>query len=131
MNIKIFFKFILKNLIKRCQNILNVLFNDKVRYFIVFIDLLINWYNKLISFNTHNKNYTFLIAKLLFFFQLMIISKQVISVFLFSVAKNSVNLSKNYYKILEVDTACDQKIIKKSYLKLVKALHPDVNPNGK
>lgn len=46
-------------------------------------------------------------------------------------ATNSVNLSKNYYKILEVDHSCDQKVIKKSYLKLVKTLHPDVNPNGK
>lgn len=61
----------------------------------------------------------------------MIIGKQVATVFSFSLAKNSVNLSKNYYKILEVDTACDQKLIKKSYLKLVKTLHPDVNPNGK
>lgn len=58
-------------------------------------------------------------------------TQQVVLVFSFSVAKNSVNLSKNYYKILEVDTACDQKLIKNSYLKLVKKLHPDVNPTGK
>lgn len=61
----------------------------------------------------------------------MLITKQMVMVFSFSVAKNSVNLSKNYYKVLEVDTACDQKLIKNSYLKLVKILHPDVNPNGK
>lgn len=59
----------------------------------------------------------------------MIIAKQGIK--LFSTATNNVNLSKNYYKILQVDKACDQKLIKNSYLQLVKALHPDVNPNGK
>ena len=41
------------------------------------------------------------------------------------------NLAKNYYSILEVSTTSDTKTIKKSYLKLVKIYHPDVNPGGK
>lgn len=47
--------------------------------------------------------------------------------FCFNSQKN-VNLSKNYYTILEVSKNSDKKTIKKSYLKLVKKYHPDVNP---
>lgn len=61
----------------------------------------------------------------------MFIKRSNVMVYTFSMATNSVNLSKNYYKILEVDLSSDQKLIKNSYLKLVKVLHPDVNPNGK
>lgn len=35
------------------------------------------------------------------------------------------NLSKNYYKILEVDSSSDEKIIKKAYYKLSYKHHPD------
>lgn len=52
-------------------------------------------------------------------------------VFKFSLNKNTINLSKNYYKVLEIDMKSDQKTIKKSYLKLVKKFHPDVNKTGK
>ena len=41
-----------------------------------------------------------------------------------------INTHKNYYKILEIDQNSDQETIKKSYLKLVKQMHPDVNPSG-
>jgi curved DNA-binding protein CbpA len=46
-------------------------------------------------------------------------------------SQKSVNLSKNYYNILEIPKHSDKKTIKKSYLKLVKKYHPDVNPKGK
>ena len=52
-------------------------------------------------------------------------------VFKFSLNKNAINLSKNYYKVLEIDMKSDQKTIKKSYLTLVKKFHPDVNKSGK
>jgi hypothetical protein len=42
----------------------------------------------------------------------------------------NINLTKNYYKILEVDINACETIIKKSYLRLAKQLHPDVNPQG-
>ena len=61
----------------------------------------------------------------------MYLKRNAVKAFLFGMATNSVNLSKNYYKVLEVDAGCDQKVIKNSYLKLVKTHHPDVNPNGK
>lgn len=35
------------------------------------------------------------------------------------------NLNKNYYKILEVDSSSDEKVIKKSYYKLSYKHHPD------
>ena len=37
---------------------------------------------------------------------------------------------KNYYDILEVDEKASQDEIKKSYRKLSKQYHPDVNPDG-
>jgi DnaJ-class molecular chaperone len=39
------------------------------------------------------------------------------------------NLHKNLYKILEVDKNADPNQIKKSYYKLSKKYHPDVNPD--
>jgi curved DNA-binding protein CbpA len=51
-------------------------------------------------------------------------------VFKFASQRN-VNLAKNYYSILEVTKNSDKKTIKKSYLKLVKIYHPDVNPKDK
>ena len=42
----------------------------------------------------------------------------------------SVNLSKDYYKVLEVECGACENTIKRSYLKLVRKLHPDLNPSG-
>lgn len=41
-----------------------------------------------------------------------------------------INLRKNYYKSLNVEETASMLTIKKAYLKLVKELHPDVNPKG-
>ena len=41
-----------------------------------------------------------------------------------------INTNKNYYRVLEVDQNACQQTIKKSYLKLVKQMHPDVNSSG-
>ncbi len=41
-----------------------------------------------------------------------------------------VNLEKDYYRILEVECSACENTIKRSYLKLVKKLHPDLNPQG-
>lgn len=46
-----------------------------------------------------------------------------------SMPKN-VNLTKDYYKILEISNAACQLTIKRSYLRLAKKFHPDVNPQG-
>ena len=40
-------------------------------------------------------------------------------------------MSKDYYNILGVDKGADEKEIKKSYRKLSKQYHPDVNPDDK
>ena len=40
-------------------------------------------------------------------------------------------MSKDYYSILGVDKGADEKEIKKSYRKLSKQYHPDVNPDDK
>jgi len=37
---------------------------------------------------------------------------------------------KDYYKILNIDKSATKEDIKKSYRKLSKKYHPDVNPNG-
>ena len=42
----------------------------------------------------------------------------------------SINLHKNYYKVLEIQQNASQEIIKRSYLKLAKQYHPDFNPSG-
>lgn len=42
----------------------------------------------------------------------------------------NVNLRKDYYKILEVENDANTVKIRKSYLKLAKKLHPDINPSG-
>lgn len=41
-----------------------------------------------------------------------------------------VDLHKDYYRILEVECGACENTIKRSYLKLVKKLHPDLNPQG-
>lgn len=41
-----------------------------------------------------------------------------------------INLRKDYYKVLEVQNDAPMLTIRKSYMKLAKKLHPDVNPNG-
>ncbi len=41
-----------------------------------------------------------------------------------------VDLNKDYYKVLELHQNAAENDIKKSYLKLVKKLHPDMNPSG-
>jgi preprotein translocase subunit Sec63 len=47
-----------------------------------------------------------------------------------STAFKRVCLGKNYYKILEIQNNASEVIIRKSYLRLAKKLHPDVNPTG-
>jgi DnaJ-domain-containing protein 1 len=41
-----------------------------------------------------------------------------------------INLKKNYYRTLLVSSGASYNDIKKSYFKLAKELHPDVNPSG-
>lgn len=42
----------------------------------------------------------------------------------------SVDLGKDYYRVLEVQSDACENTIKRAYLKLVKKLHPDFNPAG-
>ena len=39
-------------------------------------------------------------------------------------------MSLDYYKVLNLEKTATQDQIKKSYRKLSKKYHPDVNPNG-
>lgn len=41
-----------------------------------------------------------------------------------------INLNKDYYKVLQIQPDSCDNTIKKSYLSLVKKLHPDLNPRG-
>ena len=49
----------------------------------------------------------------------------------FAGTKPSFDLNKDYYRILDVKSSDSCETIKKSYFRLAKKYHPDVNPNGK